>query len=126
MKWWGGAIIKTEMMLWWEILLKVGNATLPDLWLKYKINRIFSTRLVRKTAKELCSYTLIITIMRPLWTQRASSDSIAHIVALRNICILLLGFYHLLRRSEIMAVQWEHFQWGPSGGTLFIPRSKTE
>ncbi len=53
-----------------------------------------------------------------------SGDQIARIMALRDLAILLLGFGHLLRRSEIVQVRLSDVL--VSKGTLMIPCSKTD
>ncbi len=62
--------------------------------------------------------------MHKLRALAGSGNQIAIIMALRDVAIILLGFGHLLRRSEIVQVRLSDVS--VSKGTLMIPRSKTD
>ncbi len=62
--------------------------------------------------------------MHKLRALAESGDRITRIMALRDMAILILGFGHLLRRSEIVQVRLSDVS--VSKGTLMIPRSKTD
>ena len=49
-------------------------------------------------------------------------------LALRDIIILNLGFFGLLRRGDLLTVQWSNIQWSPEHQYLLldIPSSKTD
>ncbi len=63
-------------------------------------------------------------VLQKLRARAGSSDQIAKIMALRDMAIVLLGFGHLLRRSEIVQVRLSDVS--VSKGTLMIPCSKTD
>jgi len=44
----------------------------------------------------------------------------------RNNAILQIGFFGAFRRSELVALQWEHIRFLPEGIEILIPRSKTD
>ena len=89
-------MIKTEVALWREVLLDLGDATLPYEWLQMKINRIFPTRTQKLSAKEPLSTILVHTICTKLMNTIETGDKIAKVLALRDIIVLALGYFHLL------------------------------
>lgn len=44
----------------------------------------------------------------------------------RNNAILQIGFFGAFRRSELIAIEWEHVRFLPEGIEILIPRSKTD
>lgn len=44
----------------------------------------------------------------------------------RNSALLQVGFFGAFRRSELVAMHWEHFRFVPQGVEVLIPRSKTD
>lgn len=44
----------------------------------------------------------------------------------RNRALILLGFFGAFRRSELVAMRWEHINFVPQGVEVLIPRSKTD
>jgi len=44
----------------------------------------------------------------------------------RNNALLQVGFFGAFRRSELVAMQWEHVTFVPKGLEILIPRSKTD
>jgi len=45
---------------------------------------------------------------------------------LRDITLLLIGFFGALRRSELVALKIENIRWDEQGIELLIPHSKTD
>ncbi len=54
------------------------------------------------------------------------TTDIACTLAYCNVFIIILGFFALLRRSEIVRVLLEHFQLCGTGLKLLVPTSKTD
>jgi integrase len=48
------------------------------------------------------------------------------LIEARNNALLQIGFFGAFRRSELVAIQWEHIHWVPEGVEIMIPRSKTD
>lgn len=48
------------------------------------------------------------------------------LMSCRDRALLLLGFFGAFRRSELVALQWEHIQFVSDGIIVMIPRSKTD
>lgn len=48
------------------------------------------------------------------------------LIGLRNRALLLITYAGALRRSEAVALRWEHIAFSPDGVTLTIARSKTD
>jgi integrase len=46
--------------------------------------------------------------------------------AWRNSALLQIGFFGAFRRSELVAMRWEHTHFVPQGVEILIPRSKTD
>jgi integrase len=46
--------------------------------------------------------------------------------AVRDLALLLIGFFGAFRRSELVAIQWSHISFVPEGIEIIIPRSKTD
>jgi integrase len=44
----------------------------------------------------------------------------------RNSALLQIGFFGAFRRSELVAIRWEHISVAPEGIEILIPRSKTD
>lgn len=44
----------------------------------------------------------------------------------RNNALIQAGFFGAFRRSELVAIRWEHVRFVPEGVEIFIPRSKTD
>ncbi len=54
------------------------------------------------------------------------TTDIVRTLAYRDVFIIILGFFALLRRSEIVRVLLEHFQLCGTGLKLLVPTSKTD
>ncbi len=50
----------------------------------------------------------------------------SRLVDVRNNALLQIGFFGAFRRSELVAICWEHIQFVPEGIEILIPRSKTD
>lgn len=50
----------------------------------------------------------------------------ASLKQLRDLAIILCGFFGAFRRSELVAIQVEQLQWEPEGVIIHLPRSKTD
>ena len=50
----------------------------------------------------------------------------ATLAALRDNALLQIGFFGAFRRSELVAIQWQHVTFVPEGVKILIPRSKTD
>ena len=48
------------------------------------------------------------------------------LAALRDNALLQIGFFGAFRRSELVAIQWQHVTFVPEGVKILIPRSKTD
>lgn len=48
------------------------------------------------------------------------------ITSIRNNALLQTGFFGAFRRSELIALRWEHITYVPQGIEILIPRSKTD
>lgn len=46
--------------------------------------------------------------------------------ALRDNALLQIGFFGAFRRSELVAILWQHVTFAPEGVKILIPRSKTD
>lgn len=46
--------------------------------------------------------------------------------ALRDNALLQIGFFGAFRRSELVAIEWQHVTFVPEGIKILIPRSKTD
>ncbi len=44
----------------------------------------------------------------------------------RDLALLQIGFFGAFRRSELVAIQWEHIKFVPQGVEIYIPTSKTD
>lgn len=51
------------------------------------------------------------------------NDELSHY---RNTALLQVGFFGAFRRSELVAIRWEHVRFVPQGVEILIPRSKTD
>ncbi|MBN9286867.1 MAG: hypothetical protein BGO43_05065 [Gammaproteobacteria bacterium 39-13] len=58
------------------------------------------------------------------WVDYLKSSS--RLIDIRNNALLQIGFFGAFRRSELVAIQWEHIRWLPEGIEILIPRSKTD
>lgn len=58
------------------------------------------------------------------WVEYLKSSS--RLIDIRNNALLQIGFFGALRRSELVAMRWEHIRWVPEGVEILIPRSKTD
>ncbi len=54
------------------------------------------------------------------------TTDIARTLAYRDVFIVILGLFALLRRSEIVRVLLKHFQLCGTGLKLLVPTSKTD
>ncbi|MBX3709493.1 MAG: tyrosine-type recombinase/integrase [Gammaproteobacteria bacterium] len=52
--------------------------------------------------------------------------SLDTLIAMRNMALLLVGFFGAFRRSELVNIKWEHITFMPEGIEIIIPRSKTD
>lgn len=52
--------------------------------------------------------------------------SSSRLVDVRNNALLQIGFFGAFRRSELVAIRWEHIHFVPEGIEILIPRSKTD
>jgi len=52
--------------------------------------------------------------------------SSARLIDCRNCALLQIGFFGAFRRSELVALEWNHIQFVPEGIEILIPRSKTD
>ncbi len=50
----------------------------------------------------------------------------ANLSAIRDNALLQIGFFGAFRRSELVAIQWQHITFVPEGIKILIPRSKTD
>ena len=50
----------------------------------------------------------------------------ARLIDVRNNALLQIGFLGAFRRSELVAIGWEHIRFVPEGMEILIPRSKTD
>lgn len=48
------------------------------------------------------------------------------LIDVRNNALLQIGFFGAFRRSELVAICWEHIHFAPEGIEILIPRSKTD
>lgn len=48
------------------------------------------------------------------------------LLSLRDNALLLVGFFGAFRRSELVAIEWQHVTFVPEGVKILIPRSKTD
>ena len=53
-------------------------------------------------------------------------NSSARLIDIRNNALLQIGFLGAFRRSELVAIAWEHIRFVPEGIEILIPRSKTD
>jgi integrase len=61
----------------------------------------------------------LIALSTRLITEKSLSAS-------RDNALLQIGFFGAFRRSELVAIQWEHVMFVPEGVEILIPRSKTD
>ncbi len=47
-------------------------------------------------------------------------------IGVRDRALLLLGFAGAFRRSELVAIGWEHLEWRDEGLAILVPRSKSD
>lgn len=50
----------------------------------------------------------------------------SRLIDYRNNALLQIGFFGAFRRSELVAICWEHIHFVPEGIEILIPRSKTD
>lgn len=50
----------------------------------------------------------------------------SRLIDVRNNALLQIGFFGAFRRSELVAICWEHIDFVPEGIEILIPRSKTD
>ena len=50
----------------------------------------------------------------------------SQLAAFRDNAVLQTGFFGAFRRSELVAIRWEHIDFVPEGMTILIPRAKTD
>lgn len=72
----------------------------------------------KNKAKALTVETLAIMVTY----LKASS----RLIDVRNNALLQIGFFGAFRRSELVAICWEHIHFVPEGIEILIPRSKTD
>ncbi len=48
------------------------------------------------------------------------------LAAARDDALLQIGFFAALRRSELVAIEYKHIQWGEQGVEILLPSSKTD
>lgn len=56
----------------------------------------------------------------------AELNQLQNLKTLRDNALLQIGFFGAFRRSELVAIQWEHITFVPEGVKILIPRSKTD
>ena len=118
-------MIMAELKHWKEILLEIGEAEWPNEWVALKVNRLFPIHHKPKArAKEALSFGFVRDILLALKSKCESTDSIESMLALRDLWMVVLGYGHLLRKSELVAVRLSHIQW--TNGYVLVPRSKTD
>lgn len=118
-------MILSELKYWKDIMMEIGDAVWPHEWTTLKVNRLFPVHAKPAAkAKEALSIGYVRIMLESLSKKAASKDEIEATLAIRDIWILLLGFGHLLRKSELIAVKLSHVRW--EAGHIFIPRSKTD
>lgn len=49
-----------------------------------------------------------------------------NIISIRDQALIQIGFFGAFRRSELVAMHWEHVKFVPQGVEILIPRSKTD
>lgn len=79
--------------------------------------------------KEPLASTTVQMLIEALTHAAKTTDKIAAILALRDILMLHLGFFGLLRQSEIVNIKTRHFRYreeGHAADSLTVPRSKTD
>lgn len=59
---------------------------------------------------------------------KISEYLLAHesLINIRNRALVLVGFFGAFRRSELVAMQWEHVEFVSDGIVITLPRSKTD
>src|SRR5262249_55308564 len=50
----------------------------------------------------------------------------SRLIDVRNNALFQIGFFGAFRRSELVAICWEHIHFVPEGIEILIPRSKTD
>ena len=100
---------------------------MPRQWLELKLNRLFPASLeTSKRVKEPMSYAFVEVVLVRLARDMHSTDHIRRRLAFRDACIVIFGFFHLLRASEIVALRVSCIQAHAGGYKLLIARSKTD
>lgn len=61
-----------------------------------------------------------------LTTMVAYLKASSRLIDIRNNALLQIGFFGAFRRSELVALSWEHINFVPQGIEILIPRSKTD
>lgn len=56
----------------------------------------------------------------------AMLTSINDLSACRDNALLQIGFFGALRRSELIAIEYEHLRWDKAGVEILLPKSKTD
>lgn len=88
--------------------------------------------LVRKTIKgiqnihgraKVKATALTLTTLTQMCNHLMKSE---RLIDLRNNALLQIGFFGAFRRSELVAIQYEHLRFVPEGVEIFIPSSKTD
>jgi integrase len=67
-----------------------------------------------------------ILSVEQLITLSAHLIAASSLAALRDNALLQIGFFGAFRRSELVAIQWEHITFVPEGVKILLPRSKTD
>jgi len=80
------------------------------------IRRELGTKQTRKTPLTTENIKLLVdSIGRLVWP-----------IEIRDKSMILLGFAGAFRRSELVAIDFEHLSFDPGGVSIFIPQSKTD
>jgi integrase len=119
------AMVLSELKLWQETLLEVGESVLPQKWMELKVNRLFPKLHVKKpVAKQALAIGTVKTVLLALVAKASSTNRIERVMAIRDIWFLILGFVHLLRVSKIINTRVTDI----SGDklTLLVRKSKTD
>lgn len=99
-------MVITELHLWRKVLLDLGRGTFPEAYLDSKLNEVYAPRAERPARQKpaLETDTLAILFKALLDDSNTSTDYLYELLCLRDIFMLFLGFYALLRRSELVRV----------------------
>lgn len=99
-------MVLSELALWDKYLLELDFGRLPAEYLALKVEELFPSKgmapAVPKPALAAHTVEVLLTELHKHWS--ITTDKIARTLVLRDVWLLCFGFYHLLRRSELVAV----------------------